>query len=615
MTHLFDRSITETYFFPVDTYFADFMVDLEGALPADRQRNLWLASALVSNFVGKGHVCLNLPEIAGMPLANGDDGSPPVFVCPGIEEWVNDLQGLSVTGKPGDFSPLVLDEKNRLYLYRYWHYEQQLARTIQEMIRYRNCSVDRGLLTEGLRRAFPDNDVTIDWQRVAAILAVFNRFTVISGGPGTGKTYTVGRILSLLIDQAKDRDIGIALAAPTGKAAARLTDMVRKIKGEGDCTPEVKRLVPEKALTIHRLLGPVYGTRAFRHNATNRLPFHVVIVDEASMIDLPLMAKLVMSLREDSRLILLGDKDQLASVEPGAVFGDICSTGGINTFSEGFANEVGEFISHTLPHGSFQVSSLSDSIVVLQKSYRFGPDSGIGILASMVNAGKSSEAFEVMNVRKHGDVQWKDVPPPERLELTIKDCYFPFYREYFASKNPEQAFFLFNRFHLLCALRHGPYGVLAINRIIEHMCRSSGLFHGDGKWYACQPVMVTSNDYQLRLFNGDIGILFPDVEADGALKVFFPLEGGGFRKLLPGRLKSWETAYSITVHKSQGSEFDDVAIILPDRMADVLTRELLYTAITRAKKTVEIWGTEANFSEALSRTVRRESGLKDKVNK
>jgi exodeoxyribonuclease V alpha subunit len=614
MTYPVDRSIIETYFSPMDRHFADFMVDLAGELPADRQKNLWLASALVSNFVGKGHICLNLSEIAGMPLMDDEDDSVPAIVCPENDEWIHDLQGLSVTGKPGDFTPLVLDEKNRLYLYRYWLYEQQLARSIQDMTQFRRYSVDRALLAEGLGRAFPDNDGTINWQCVAAILAVLNRFTVISGGPGTGKTYAVGRILTLLIDQAKGDDIGIALAAPTGKAAARLTDMVRRIKEELDCTPEAKRLIPEKALTIHRLLGHVYGAKTFRHNASNRLPFDVVVIDEASMIDLPLMAKLTTSLKENSRLIMLGDKDQLASVEPGAVFGDICATDRMNTFSAGFARAVGDIISRELPHDDTQGNALSDSIIVLQKSYRFGPDSGIGILASMVNGGKHSEALELLKDRGHNDIQWRDIPPPESLERILEDCYFSLYREYLTSRSPEEAFSLFNRFRLLCALRHGPYGVIAINRIIEHMCRRQGLIHGDGRWYSCQPVMVTSNDYQLKLFNGDVGILFPDVETDGELKVFFPSGGGGFRKLLPGRLKDFETVYAMTVHKSQGSEFDDVAIILPDRLSDVLTRELLYTAITRARKSVEIWGSSSVFSEALSRTTRRESGLKDGVN-
>lgn len=599
----------------MDMYFADFMVELAGQTPEDRRANLWLASALSSSSVGRGHVCLNLPEVAGTPLTVSDDDSIATIVCPNIDEWVNDLQETPVIGEPGDFCPLVLDEKNRLYLYRYWLYEQHLARSIVLMTKSRNLSVDNGLLAEGLKLAFPGRDEAVDWQRVAAVLAVLNRFTVISGGPGTGKTYTVGRILGLLIDQAKGADISIALAAPTGKAAARLTDMVRKIKDTMDPVTEAKRHIPEKALTIHRLLGPVYGTKTFRYNEANHLPFDIVVIDEASMIDLPLMAKLITSLKENSRLILLGDKDQLSSVEPGAVFGDICNTGSVNTFSAPFTRAVGEFISHELPYRAEQAGALSDSIVVLQKSYRFGPESGIGLLASMINEGKHSEAFGLLKDQNHNDIHWHDIPPPERLEQAIEDRYSLFFSRYLASKSPDEAFFHFNTFHLLCALRHGPYGATTMNSLIERICRRKGIIHGTGRLYACQPVMVTSNDYQLKLFNGDVGILFPDFEAGGELRIFFPDEGGGFRKLLPGRLKDYETVYAMTIHKSQGSEFDDVAIILPDRLSDVLTKELVYTAVTRARRSVEIWGSEPVFTEALARTTRRESGLKDELHK
>jgi exodeoxyribonuclease V alpha subunit len=487
-----------------------------------------------------------------------------------------------------------------------------LARFILDRAQHHPREVDKELLAEGLKRLFPGNGgEKINWQVVAAALAVFNQFTVISGGPGTGKTHTVARILALLIEQAKGAGSAIALAAPTGKAAARLTDMVSTIKAELDCPLEVKALIPDKAFTIHRLLGPIYGAKTFRYNASNRLPYDVIVIDEASMIDLPLMAKLATALKENCRLILLGDKDQLASVEPGAVFGDICDTGSVNTFSTGFASAVGQLIPSELPHQEVQGSVLADSIVVFQKSYRFGPESGIGLLASAVKERNPSEAFMLLKGANQDDIIWREAPPGESLDNAIEESFFAFYSDYLTSQSPEEAFSLFNRFHLLCALRHGPYGVIALNGTVEQMCRRRGLIQKAGRWYKCQPVMVTSNDYQLKLFNGDVGILFPDPDAGGQLRVYFPADGGGFRKLLPGRLKTYETVYAMTVHKSQGSEFDNVMVLLPDRPSKVVTRELVYTAITRAKKTVEIWGSEIALREALSRTTRRESGLKD----
>jgi exodeoxyribonuclease V alpha subunit len=614
MALLIDRKIAETYFSSLDRHFADFMVELAGEQPLRERENLWLAAALVSNFIGRGHVCLNLPEIAGMPLVV-DDKEVQAIVCPGIDEWVGNLRGLSVVGRPGEFKPLVLDEKFRLYLYRYWLYEQQLARSILDMAEHHSRGVDKELLADGLKRLFPGNDEKVNWQGIAATLAVLSSFIVISGGPGTGKTHTVARILALLIEQAKGTGIALALAAPTGKAAARLTDMVRAIKEELDCPLEVKALIPEKAFTIHRLLGPIYGGKTFKYNATNRLPYDVVVIDEASMIDLPLMAKLTSALEENSRLILLGDKDQLASVEPGAVFGDICDTGSVNSFSIGLTGVVEGLISSELPHHEIQGTVLADSIIVLQESYRFGPESGIGLLASAVKECSTSEAFILLKGSTCDDINWHETPPVESLENAIKEGLYAFCRDYLTAQSPEEAFSLFNRFHLLCGLRHGPYGATALNRIIEQICRRTGLIPKVGRWYKCQPVMVTSNDYQLRLFNGDVGILFPDQDAGGQLCAYFPADGGGFRKLLPGRLKTYETVYAMTVHKSQGSEFDHVMLLLPDRPSKVVTRELVYTAITRAKKSVEIWGSELALREALSRTTRRESGLKDALSK
>ena len=611
VTLIIDQNIAETYFSVLDRHFADFMVELAGEISTDGQRNLWLAAALVSAFVGRGHVCLNLSDIAGMPLVTDDDGEKPLMVCPGIDEWAGSLRGLSVVGCPGEFKPLVLDEKLRLYLYRYWLYENQLAESILAMAGRHSRVVDMRLLAESLKRFFPGHSETINWQCIAAILAVLNRLTVISGGPGTGKTHTVGRILALLIEQAGGDPLSIALAAPTGKAAARLTDMARAIKEELNCPSEVKALIPEKAFTIHRLLGPIYGGKTFRYNESNHLPFHIVVVDEASMIDLPLMAKLASALEEGSRLLLLGDKDQLASVEPGAVFGDICDTGSINTFSDFVSDEVKDLLSVELPHHGTKASVLTDSIVVLQKSYRFGPESGIGLLSSAVKECRISDAFDLLKGTSHDDVRWRDVPSIGNLETSMEASFDSIYFDYFSAQSPEEAFSLFNRFRLLCALRHGPYGAIALNSIIEHMCRHMGLIPRAERWYKCRPIIITMNDYQLKLFNGDVGIVFPDEDAEGQLRVYFPAEGGGFRKLLTGRLKDYETVYAMTVHKSQGSEFDHVTLILPDRSSKVVTRELVYTAITRAKKSVEVWGVEQTFHDALSQTTCRESGLKD----
>ncbi|WP_051408816.1 exodeoxyribonuclease V subunit alpha [Syntrophorhabdus aromaticivorans] len=609
-----DIGTLEKLFGALDRHFADFMVKLSQGLSPRGQVNLWLAAALVSNSVGKGDVCLLLSEKAGRPLVVEDeaDGDIPSIRYPDLEEWVNDLREGPVVGKPGDFRPLILDEKYRLYLYRYWLYEQDLARFIIAGMDRCTDAVDTAVLADSLRRLFPGgNGDETDWQGVAAIVTAYRKLSIISGGPGTGKTYTVARILALLIEQARAGRIAIALAAPTGKAAARLAGMIREAKDTLDCTPQVKTAIPQEASTIHRLLGPTSKAGTFRFNKTNRLPYDVVVVDEASMVDLPLMAKLVSALSDHGRLILLGDKDQLASVEPGAVFGDICGTGRIVPPLQGLTKMVEEMGVHRPPREGVLTGVLPDFVTVLQKSYRFSADAGIGNLAAAVNRGDSDTVFALLKERTCPDVLWQETPPPERVERALEERLGHVCRDYFATENPEEIFYLFGKFHLLCALRQGPYGAVAVNRLIESIARRNGFIRPEGRWYKGQPVMVTSNDYQLRLFNGDIGILLPDPETGGQLRVYFPTEKGAFRKLLPGRLSEWETAFAMTVHKSQGSEFEHVMVLLPDRSSEVLTRELIYTAITRAKKTVELWGREDVLAEALGRRTRRQSGLRD----
>jgi exodeoxyribonuclease V alpha subunit len=292
------------------------------------------------------------------------------------------------------------------------------------------------------------------------------------------------------------------------------------------------------------------------------------------------MAKLLSALKEDARLILLGDRDQLASVEPGAVFGDLCAAGG-------------------------------DHVVILDKNFRFGEDSGIRALSDMVKEGDAAAAFDLLVSGRYNDIHWKDIPPPQYVREELKERTVKKYADAFTADDPYEAFKPYFEFRVLCALRKGPYGAETVNGLIEKALDSKGLIQRKGMFYKGLPVMVTVNDYQLRLYNGDIGVLLPDIEAGGALRVHFPAESGLFRKVLPARLPLWEKAYAMTVHKSQGSEFDEVLVVLPDRSSEVVTRELIYTAITRARGHVEIWGTRDAFIQAVSRKLARSSGLTD----
>lgn len=593
----------------LDIHFARLMTRLTGRNAPE----LFLGAALVSSHTREGHICLDLCAKAGETLLEGEDGSESV-VCPKLSVWQKKLRESSVVGKPGEYKPLILDDRSRLYLYRYWDYETQLAALIQKRTGEYAESIDFALLKEGLNRLFPAGESKeTDWQKVAAFTALTQKFCVISGGPGTGKTTTVARILALLVEQATSGKLGIALAAPTGKAAARLQDAIRSAKKKLDCAETVKEAIPEEASTIHRLLGTVPGSPYFRHNAKNPLSADVVAVDEASMVDLALMSKLVQALDPEARLILLGDKDQLASVEAGAVLGDICAGKEIHRFSESFCVHLEKTVGGSFGKCSDRgnLTGIQDCIVELRKNYRFGSDSGIGMVSRTVNAGDGEEAVKLMANGTYSDILWKKLPRSDGLLREMKQIVVEGFESYLRIDKMEEIFSLFDRFRILCALREGPYGVRTVNALVERILEREKLIAPRKNWYRGRPVLITRNNYSLHLFNGDIGITLPDSRSNGDLRVFFPTADGTLRKFHPLRLPECETVYAMTVHKSQGSEFDKVLMLLSDRESPVLTRELIYTGITRARKQIEIWGNEEVFRIAVSRRTQRTSGLRD----
>lgn len=589
-----------------DHHFADFIQREAGEMPN------WfrLTVSLVSNSVGNGNICLNLSDIAGKVLqVDGCERELPV-----LSEMCEALAGVPVVGSPGEFRPLVLDEDGRLYLYRYWKYERDLVRVILNKASLPGGDIDEALLGLGVARLFPGSPgEEVDWQKIAALAALWKRFCVISGGPGTGKTSTVVKILALLLEQAKGEKLHIALAAPTGKSAARLKESIRLMKEKLDCSAEIRGQIPEDVTTIHRLLGVRSGSVRFRYSEENLLPFDVVIVDEASMVALPLMAKLALALKPDARVILLGDRDQLASVEAGAALGDICGGGRLAPYSLGFqafvANVAGERLEAMATANSERFPY--DSLTVLKKNYRFAGESGIGEAARAVNAGDGASALQLLKDQNVDDIRWKDAPPLDQLKRALSERILAGYSPYLRAATVGDALQMFDGFRVLTALRQGPYGVAGINVIIEEILAEKGLIERHNRWYTGRPVMITVNDYNLRLFNGDIGIVFPDPEADGTPRVFFPSPDGGVRKVAPVRLPAHDTVYAMTIHKSQGSEFNRILMLLPERDSGALTRELIYTGLTRAKSEAEIWGDEEVFRTAVSRKVDRTSGLRE----
>jgi exodeoxyribonuclease V alpha subunit len=539
--------------------------------------------SLLSQSVGQGSICFDLTEIAGETVRF--QGMTDM-VLPGLDTLLSLLRSSTAVGQPGDHRPLVLDNEGRLYLYRYFQYQEMLAKQIHSRASSISSETDQSSLRVSLERLFPQDGNGDDRQRKAASSALMHRFSVISGGPGTGKTSTVVRILCMLIEQPGGMRQRIAMAAPTGKAAARLSSSIVSIRESLPCSDEVKRAIPEGVTTIHRLLGTLPGSNGFRHSAQNPLPYDTVIIDEASMVDLPLMTALMTALLPDARLILLGDKDQLASVAAGAVLGDICGA------------------------GELAGSTVEGCVTVLEKNFRFSEGSGIADLSRAVNTGDDGEALRLFAEPDMDRISLEPAPGREAMRPRLAEPVLKGYRGFLEAENPAEALRRFERFRILCALREGPWGASGMNQAVEALLGAAGLLRPESVFYRNRPLLVTENDYGHRLFNGDTGIIFPDPDT-GALRAFFALPDGSVRGIPPEFLPQHETAYAMTVHKSQGSEFDNVLLILPPEDKALLTRELLYTGITRAKESITVWGDETVFSSAVRRRIERRSGLRE----
>ena len=565
----------------LDHYFAEYITRVEG-LPRD---GLWIAAALVSAVSCHGSVCLDLTRADGYSVIPFLPESEP-FVIPPAERWHEFLADCSTVGRPGDYTPLVLDGAGRLYLHRSWDSERRVAEGI--LARSSRFSDDIAGLTAALDRYFPPAGNDGDLQREAAQAALTRRFTVISGGPGTGKTSTVARILALLMELAVDDPPFILLAAPTGKAAMRLKQSICQSLVELPLSESRRAGMPQEVSTIHRLLGVIPGQSGFRHGRGNQLACDVLVVDEASMVDLPLMASLLEALPDDARIILLGDRDQLASVEAGAVLSDLCAG------SSDLPRPTGE----------------RPAIIQLTKSYRFHDHSGIGRLSRLINAGDGAGALELLTSGHCSDICWHRLPPDGAFAETFKKLAAEEFAAFAGAASPAAALEALEHFRVLAPLREGLHGISTLNRLVESAL--SPLWRDAAQGSHLLPVMVTGNNYDLGLYNGDTGLVSV-ARGDEGQMVFFPGPDEVPRSFSALRLPPHETAFALTVHKCQGSEFDRIVLILPDQLSDVLSRELLYTAVTRARRRVEIWGVEDVFCRAVERCIDRRSGLVDRL--
>lgn len=633
------------------------------AQDAEAEPALLVATAVLAQMEGRGHSCLPLAALPANP--NGILGWPkeamPVQLSlweqlpATLDGWLQALRRSPVVrvmrGVNGDASapdlgqPLVLLDGPAplLYLRRYWDYERSVAAQIAQRTVADGAALDEALVRRWLDSLFSASTSQPDWQKLACALALRGRMSVITGGPGTGKTYTAARVLALLFATAPDAaQLRVALAAPTGKAAARLkqsidTSLLELKTAVGDAL-DLEALVQRMgaARTLHSLLGARPDTRRFAHHAGNPLDVDVLIVDEASMIHLEMMAALLQALPPTARLILLGDKDQLASVEAGAVLGDLCRDAQQGHYSDDTLAYAQRVAGLQLPAQFMAVSPaqqlpqpLAQHTVMLRESRRFGGP--IGQLALAVNAGDAPGAMGLLRAQTQSGLNaelW--AREGGEVEAVVRSAVqgrgtaasYAAYAQVLAQGMKTgfdsdvahqqwvaQVLQAFDRYRLLCAVREGPWGVTGLNRAVEAALHASGAIRKDGEWYAGRPVMVTRNDGQLGVFNGDIGMALPSFADPRRLRAYF-MQGEKLHAVSTARLAHVETAFAMTVHKSQGSEFEHTALVLAAQGGSVLSRELVYTGITRARQAFSLWSELPGLLvSAMGSPTQRSSGL------
>lgn len=584
----------------IDQALADALCEWIGC-PEDWFRHTLMA---VSEALREGHTCLHLPHWAGQTRWQTD--SSPGIRFPELAEWREGLEALAIT--PADNAPVVF-EQDRLYLRRYWRFETEVATAIRQRLAV-NEDVDAASARAALERLFPEREGQAgpDWQKVAAANALFQWFSVIAGGPGTGKTHTVTRLLALLVATmtasggAMPR---VHLAAPTGKAAQRLAESVAKARSGLESVTDASVLegIPSEATTLHRLLGVIPNSHRFRHNEDNPLAVDILVVDEISMVDLPLMARLFRALPPECRVILLGDADQLPSVAAGSVLADLAPRNVTGYSPERCQRLAAMGIELAPARGR---GGGPDYLSFLTESRRFAGGSGIGQLASAAIRGDDETTLKVLR-HNHDDVAWQSADAlAEQLTAWIDQQYRPITQ----ARSLEEAFERLQAFRILCPARVGPNGVNALNERIV-----TALNPQRQRFFRGQPIMITRNHYGLGLYNGDIGLIWPDeaeTGEDAPLLAWFPGQEG-FTPMAPGRLPDHETVYAMTIHKTQGSEFNAVALVLPEQPSAVLSRELVYTGITRARSQLTVTGSETVWRAGIRQRVERHSGLGERL--
>jgi exodeoxyribonuclease V alpha subunit len=687
--YFFAKEISQCLGFYFTNNLADKQINdmsSEEQLLSNQQQWFHLLIALSAS-LRDGHSCLPLAQVAGKRLfsdstsQNASVSENPLVVTTDTKGFIfSDLKTLTALMKKlplanleqkieAEQQPIVLSHE-RLYLRRYYQFEQELKQLVRERRNSRERQVE---LAENSQQAkceldtiksivstlFPDlaaqNELPssrIDWQGVAVANAMNKDFAIIAGGPGTGKTYTVTKLLAALImlaiadsenlsqanqnltDESSNNESSseisansasftaprIALVAPTGKAAQRLSESITNaVQGfRGSIDDQVLDLIPEQAQTLHRLLGVIPDQVNFRHHQENKLAIDILLIDEVSMVDLPMMTRIFRALPATTKVILLGDADQLPSVAVGSVLADFAPRPhlGYSALNHQYLAQVTGYQTLTKDNSALAADeqySAGDCVTFLRKSRRFDGEGGIGKIANYVIKGQYQESWQLLQPSE-------PLSNDKQLTLlsgTIETWLTPLVEQYYLGlcqcDKIEEAFALLAKFRILSSTRKGPQGVESLNALVIDILRNKGVipfnrFESSNTLYASQPIMISENDYRLGVYNGDIGLLWRN--SQGHLMAVFENAQGGYDWIMPSRLPKFETVYAMTIHKTQGSEFEHVAMVLPEQKDNrLLSRELLYTGITRAKLQLSIASSQSVWQSGVSQQVKRHSGL------
>ncbi|MFP4460099.1 MAG: exodeoxyribonuclease V subunit alpha [Candidatus Zixiibacteriota bacterium] len=614
----------------IDLHFADFICNLADKNAKDDGYDIiWHIAALLSNKISSGDICLMLKDIENSKISDNvyindydTDHISDNYRFPSIIEIQKALDDTGIVSAPDGFAPLIIDSSVRLYMQKYYYYETKIIEKLSHIINSKPLDFDEGFAKSILDRLYPDTSQDgLNWQKIGTALSILRQFIVITGGPGTGKTTTAARAMAFLIAMYRNsgQNAKIAICAPTGKAARRLSDSIGQQVEGIDIDEDIKEMIPREAKTLHRLLGAKWFSSFYRHDADNPLPYNIIIVDESSMVDMPLFAKLLDAIPKNGKLIMLGDKDQLASVEAGHIFGAVCDRPNLDRYSSDTAQKLENLIGEKVKISEKDRPKLEDSIVFLKKNWRFKGGGDIGKLASSIRDGEKDNIMKIMMAEKFPDIEFVYDKSQNEITDYIAHRFSDNFLEMNHINSIEEAASEIDNFSILCALKHGPFGAERIDERVKAFVKHKLGISKNAEYFNGMPIMILKNDPSKSLYNGDIGIVKysqskpRNISNDKELRFHIRLKEKEYRNYLIHQLPEHTSCYAMTIHKSQGSEFKEIAVILPDKPSPILTKELFYTAISRAKEKVYIFGKKEIIADMIGLKIKRESGLKERL--